>query len=77
MAEDLLSGCYWLDMRKEQNGGRSFGPVTTVVWQAFRTKLRFAEGPEDDLRPIHELAATFIRSNPVVNFYAGGGTPTP
>jgi histidine ammonia-lyase len=76
LAEDLLSGCYWLDMRKEQNGGRSFGPVTTAVWQAFRTKLRFAEGPEDDLRPIHELAATFIRSNPVRDFYAGdGATP--
>ena len=77
LAEDLLSGCYWLDMRKEQSGDRSFGPVTTAVWQAFRSKLRFAEGPEDDSRPIHELAATFIRSNPVVNFYAGGGVPTP
>src|ERR1700738_4909041 len=69
LAEDLLSGCYWLDMRKEQSSGRNFGPVTTAVWQAFRSKLRFAEGPEDDSRPIHELAATFIRSNPVVNFY--------
>jgi histidine ammonia-lyase len=76
LAEDLLSGCYWLDMRKEQSGGRSFGPVTTGVWQAFRGKLRFAEGPEDDSRPIHELAATFIRSNPVANFYPGGA-PTP
>jgi histidine ammonia-lyase len=71
LAEDLLSGCYWLDMRKEQGGSRSFGPVTTAVWQAFRKQLRFAEGPEDDSRPIHELAATFIRSNPVVNFYTG------
>jgi histidine ammonia-lyase len=58
LAEDLLSGCYWLDMRKEQSSGRNFGPVTTAVWRAFRSKLRFAEGPEDDLRPIHELAAT-------------------
>ena len=76
LAEDLLSGCYWLDMRKEQSGGRSFGPVTTAVWQSFRGKLRFAEGSEDDSRPIHELATTFIRSNPVANFYAGGA-PTP
>jgi histidine ammonia-lyase len=73
LAEDLLSGCYWLDMRKGQSGGRSFGPVTTAVWQAFRRTLRFEEGPEQDSRPIHELAANFVRSNSVVSFYAGDG----
>jgi hypothetical protein len=59
-------------MRKEQSGLRSFGPVTTAVWQAFRSKLRFEEGPEEDSRPIHELAAAFIRSNSVVSFYSRG-----
>jgi histidine ammonia-lyase len=73
LAEDLLSGCYWLDMRKEQSGGRSFGPVTTAVWQAFRSTLRFGEGPDQDSRPIHELAANFVRSNSAVSFYAGDG----
>jgi histidine ammonia-lyase len=74
LAEDLLSGCYWLDMRKGQSGGRSFGPVTTAVWRAFRSKLRFEEGPEEDSRPIHELAASFIRSHPAVSFYARDGS---
>jgi histidine ammonia-lyase len=73
LAEDLLSGCYWLDMRKGQSGGRSFGPVTTAVWQAFRSTLRFEEGPDQDTRRIHELAADFVRSNSVVSFYAGDG----
>jgi histidine ammonia-lyase len=73
LAEDLLSGCYWLDMRKGQSGGRSFGPVTTAVWRAFRSTLRFEEGPDQDTRRIHELAADFVRSNSVVSFYAGDG----
>jgi histidine ammonia-lyase len=69
LAEDLLTGCYWLDMRKSQSGGRSFGPVPTAVWQAFRRTLRFEEGPDEDTRPIHELAATFIRTHPAAGFY--------
>jgi histidine ammonia-lyase len=73
LAEDLLSGCYWLDMRKRQSGGRSFGPVTTAVWQAFRSTLRFEEGSDQDSRLIHELAANFVRSNSVASFYAGDG----
>lgn len=71
LAEDLLSGCYWLDMRKGQSGGRSFGPVTTAVWQALRGTLRFEEGPDQDSRPIHELAANFLRTHTVASFYAG------
>jgi histidine ammonia-lyase len=73
LAEDLLSGCYWLDMRKAQSSSRSFGSVTTAVWQAFRSVLRFDEGPPDDSRPIHELAVTFVRANPVTNFYPADG----
>jgi histidine ammonia-lyase len=73
LAEDLLSGCYWLDMRTAQSGGRSFGPVTTAVWQAFRATLRFEEGSDQDSRPIHELAATFLRTHAVASFYAGNG----
>jgi hypothetical protein len=56
-------------MRKAQSGGRDFGPVTTGIWRAFRATLRFEEGPAEDSRPIHELAADFIRSHPAVGFY--------
>jgi histidine ammonia-lyase len=74
LSEDLLSGCYWLDMRKEQNPARAFGPVTTAVWQAFRTTVPFREGGDSkSTRPIHELAATFIRINAVASFYANDG----
>lgn len=70
LSEDLLSGCYWLDMRKGQSPARSFGPVTTAVWLAFRNALPFKEGSDpNSMRPIHEVAATFIRTHSVATFY--------
>jgi histidine ammonia-lyase len=75
LSEDLLSGCYWLDMRKAQSPARSFGPVTTAVWLAFRATLPFKEGADpNSTRPIHELAATFIRSHSVASFYVNDGS---
>jgi histidine ammonia-lyase len=70
LAEDLLTGCYWLDMRKSQNSARNFGAVPTATWRAFRATLRFEEGPQEDTRPIHNLAATFIRTHPAATFYS-------
>jgi histidine ammonia-lyase len=70
LAEDLLTGTYWLDMRKAQDAKRSFGAAPTAVWTAFRATLPFnGMGPESATRPIHEIAATFIRSNPAARFY--------
>ncbi|MEP6546662.1 MAG: aromatic amino acid ammonia-lyase [Gammaproteobacteria bacterium] len=70
LAEDLLTGTYWLDMRKSQDSKRSFGAAPTAVWTAFRATLPFnGIGPESATRPIHEIAATFIRSNSAASFY--------
>ena len=70
LAEDLLTGTYWLDMRKSQNPNRAFGAAPTAVWTAFRATLPFnGLGAASATRPIHEIAATFIRSNPAANFY--------
>jgi histidine ammonia-lyase len=70
LAEDLLTGTYWLDMRKSQDPKRSFGSAPTAVWTAFRSTLPFnGLGAASATRPIHEIAATFIRSNPAANFY--------
>jgi histidine ammonia-lyase len=70
LAEDLLTGTYWLDMRKSQNPSRSFGASPTAVWSAFRATLPFdGKGPASATRPIHEIAAGFIRDNAAANFY--------
>lgn len=70
LAEDLLTGTYWLDLRKSQNPSRTFGTSPTAVWTAFRATLPFnGAGPTAASQPIHEVAATFIRSNAAANFY--------
>ncbi len=70
LAEDLLTGTYWLDLRKSQNPARNFGASPTAVWTAFRAALPFnGLGPAAATRPIHEIAASFIRSNSAGTFY--------
>ena len=70
LAEDLLTGTYWLDLRKAQNSNRAFGAPPTAVWNAFRATLPFnGAGPTTATQPIHEIAANFIRSNAAVNFF--------
>jgi histidine ammonia-lyase len=70
LAEDLLTGTYWLDLRKSQNPARTFGASPTAVWTSFRATLPFdGIGPASATQPIHEIAAAFIRSHAAANFY--------
>jgi histidine ammonia-lyase len=70
LAEDLLTGTNWLDLRKQQDGSRSFGPAATAVWTEFRKILPFKDdGSVIRTQPIHDIAASFIRDNPAVSFY--------
>ena len=70
LAEDLLTGTYWLDLRKAQKPSRAFGASPTAVWSAFRATLPFnGVGAASATQPIHEIAAAFIRSHAAANFY--------
>lgn len=70
LAEDLLTGTYWLDLRKSQDPARAFGAAPTAVWTAFRDTLPFnGGGASAATLPIHEIAASFIRSHPAADFY--------
>jgi histidine ammonia-lyase len=70
LAEDLLTGTYWLDTRKTQDASRQFGASPTAVWTAFRATLPLSGvSAATAAQPIHEAAAAFIRANPASNFY--------
>lgn len=70
LAEDLLTGTYWLDLRKTQVPSRGFGTAPTAVLSAFRSTLPSnGNGASSAALPIHEIAATFIRLHPAANFY--------
>jgi histidine ammonia-lyase len=74
LAEDLLTGTYWLDLRKAQNPSRGFGASPTSVWTAFRATLPFnGIAAASATQPIHEIAASFIRSNAAADFYKDNG----
>ncbi len=71
LAEDLLTGTHWLDLRKDQLASRNFGTVPTAVWRAFRQVMPLTEDPAMPRdRPIHEIAARFIRARPAAGFVA-------
>jgi len=71
LAEDLLTGTHWLDLRKDQSASRSFGAVPTAVWHAFRQVIPLTDDPAVPRdRPIHEIAANFIRDRPAAGFVA-------
>jgi len=61
LAEDLLTGTFWLDVRKRQNPSIGFGAVPAAVWTAFR-------GTGDERAP-HTSAEDFLRANPPATFY--------
>ncbi|MDE2306464.1 MAG: aromatic amino acid lyase [Gammaproteobacteria bacterium] len=73
LAEDLLTGTYWLDMRKLQDDHRTFGEAPTAVWNAFRRVVPFRDNAS--LQPtstVEAMARAFIASHPAEGFY---GTP--
>jgi histidine ammonia-lyase len=70
LAEDMLTGTTWLDLRQEQSPARSFGPAPTAVWTAFRRVMPRSDGTVR-ARNIHETAAAFIREHPAVSFFPG------
>jgi histidine ammonia-lyase len=70
LAEDLLTGTYWLDLRKQQDPARNFGTAATAVWNSFRRTLPFPDGHATRDLPIHDIAAGFIREHPAATFIA-------
>jgi histidine ammonia-lyase len=70
LAEDLLTGTYWLDLRHRQNPSIAFGQASTAVWNDFRAVLSF-EGKQQVAvpMPVHQVAADFIRAHPAARFY--------
>lgn len=69
LAEDLLTGTYWLDLRKQQDARRSFGPAVDTLLAEFRTALPHDDGPSlEGGATVHERAARFIHDHPAVRF---------
>ena len=65
LAEDLMTGAYWMDVRKAQDPKRQFGPGATAAWTAFRKAFPFAaEDSQRPNRPFTLVAYDFLRTTP-------------
>ena len=73
LAYDLLTGTYWLDVRKAEDPKRLFGPAPTAVWTAFRQRIPWQQ--EVDSRPdvpYGAVAYDFLKRTPAASFYPAG-----
>ena len=70
---DLWNATYWMDLRRTQDASRSFGPVATGVWTAFRKVLPWQQDPETRPEiPYGIVAYNFLKSTPASTFYPAG-----
>jgi histidine ammonia-lyase len=70
---DFWNATYWMDVRKAQAPARSFGPVPTAAWTAFRKVMPWQQSPETRPElPYGIVAYNFLKSTPAATFYPGG-----
>jgi histidine ammonia-lyase len=65
LAEDLLTGTYWLDLRKAQSPKIRFGESTDALWAAFRGVLPFDGGQRNVSVPTQGMPAQGVPSQGV------------
>jgi histidine ammonia-lyase len=70
---DFWNATYWMDVRKAEDSSRSFGPVPTAAWTAFRKVLPWQQEPQTRPEvPYGLVAYNFLKSTPATTFYPGG-----
>jgi histidine ammonia-lyase len=74
VAADVLTGARWMDIRKAQEPGRSFGPAPTAALAALR-RIAPLQPPAGAM--LGPTVLTFVKTTPAVSFYpAGAPMPT-
>lgn len=71
LSQELLSATKWMDHRRVQSPGRSFGNAPTAAWHAWRVMSPCQADPEE--RELMEtwrmdLPYAFLKANPASNF---------
>ncbi len=72
LAQDLLTGAYWMDLRRLQSGSREFGAAPQAALTALRTLVPFAGPGAAHVPPAGApapLAYDFVKNTSVAAFY--------
>jgi len=78
LAMDMLTGAYWIDVRKAQDPSRAFGQAATAAWTAFRQAMPLVRtGPgappaPAQSEPAANIAYRFLKDHPAQTFYPAG-----
>lgn len=73
VGQDLLTGTYWLDVRKIQDPSRNFGPGPTAAWTAFRNAIPWQAPPASRPdEPLGHVAYRFLKETPASAFFPEG-----
>jgi len=72
LANDLVVGTRWMDLRKVQDPTRNLGAAPTAAWQAFRKIVPFESAPGTPPQPAGPAALEFMTATPASTFYPGG-----
>jgi histidine ammonia-lyase len=73
MAEEMILAAFWMDVRREQDPGRSFGAAPTAAWEALREIVPLeGELAEPATVSTTTRIADFIEATPASTFYDGG-----
>jgi histidine ammonia-lyase len=68
---DLLEGSLWMDVRKAQTPGRSFGQAPTAAWSAFRKEVPLRPGFDSSSTESETMAAAaFVHKTDPGKFYS-------
>jgi histidine ammonia-lyase len=71
LGHDLLMATFWMDVRKAQDGTRSFGAGPTAAWMAFRKTMPLLPALDKSPSQLRTMAATaFIKGTPASTFYS-------
>jgi histidine ammonia-lyase len=71
LGHDLLEASFWMDVRKAQNPGRSFGQAPTAVWSALRKEIPLRPDPDRTATKSDAmLAAAFVHTTDPAAFYS-------
>ena len=65
LAEDVLTGTYWLELRQKNQPARHFGPAASTVWPVFQKEVIDHELTGS----LHDRAAEFLHAHSPSELY--------
>ena len=75
LAEDVLTGTFWLEERRRAEPNRTYGPAATAVWRSFQTEVLDKDAGDSGSESLHDRAALFLRMHAPTSLYTETSAP--